>query len=264
MGRLALAQPRSVRAAIAVPWRNVVAVVLGTCAVLALLYVAARETPVFAVRTIEVSGAPKAVRVDVEQAARPFLGESLAALDGHTLIEELEALPGVRSATYDRAFPSTLRIVVERERPAALARLGRDRWIVSDRGRIISAAAEGAGRTLPRFRLPPLSGMQPGRFLTDPQARTIVGALVQLPRRFPARVTAVALVESELTMALRTDWGEPELRLGDAVDIGLKLEVAGLVLRSLSPDERLATAYLDVSVPERAVIGSTLNSQVEA
>jgi cell division protein FtsQ len=263
MGRLALAQPRSVREAIAVPWRNVAAVTLGTCAVLALLYLAARETPVFAVRAIEVSGAPKTVRADVEEAARPFLGESLAAFDGDALTEELEALPNVRSASYDRAFPSTLRIFVEPESPVALARLGPERWIVSDRGRVISAAAEGAEPMLPRFRLPPVSGIQPGRFLTDPRARAILAALVQLPDRFPARVTAVALGESELTMALRTDWGEPELRLGDAVDIGLKLEVAGLVLRSLSPEERLATAYLDVSVPERAVLGSTLNSQVE-
>jgi cell division septal protein FtsQ len=263
MGRFALAQPRSVRAAIAVPWKHVGVVALGTCAVLALLYLAARETPVFAVRTIEVSGAPKAVRADVEAAARPFVGESLAALDGNALIEELESLPGVRSATYDRAFPSTLRIFVERERPVALARLGPDRWIVSDRGRIISAATQGAEPMLPRFRLPPLSGLQPGRFLTDPQARAILAALVQLPDRFPAQVTAVALVESDLTLALRTDWGQPELRLGDAVEVGLKLEVAGLVLRSLSADERLATAYIDVSVPERPVIGSTLNSQVE-
>jgi cell division septal protein FtsQ len=263
MGRLALAQPRSVRAAIAVPWRNVAAVVLGSCAVLALLYLAARETPVFAVRTIEVSGGPKTVRADVEEAARPFLGESLAALDGAALTEELEALPSVRSVTYDRAFPSTLRIFVERERPAALARVGRDRWIVSDRGRVISAAAEGAQPMLPRFHLPPLSGIQPGRFLTDPQARAILAAVVQLPDRFPARVTAVVLGERDLTMALRTEWGEPELRLGDAVDIALKLEVAGLVLRSLSPEERLTTAYLDVSVPERAVVGSTLDSQVE-
>ena len=256
MGRLALAQPRSVREALAVPWRQAAAVALGTCALLALLSLAARETPIFAVRTIEVTGAPKDVRFAAEQAARPFLGESLAALDGSALVDELEALPTVRSATYDRAFPSTLRIVVQPERPLAVARIGRDRWVVSERGRIVRAATDETASALPRFRLPGVSGTQPGRFLTDPTAKTILALLTLLPKRFPARVVTVELEEAELTMALRTEWGNPELRLGDPADMGVKLEVAALLLRSLSAEERAAAAYLDVSVPERAVVGS--------
>jgi cell division protein FtsQ len=231
-------------------------IALGVCAILALLYLAARETPVFAVRTIEVSGGPKAVRADAEEAAQPFVGESLAALDGAALVDELEALPSVRSATYDRAFPSTLRILVEPEQPVALARLGRDRWIVSERGRIIRAATDVSSSELPRFGLPAMGGMRPGRFLTDSQARTILAALAVLPERFPARVTSVSLDKTALTMMLRTEWGEPELRVGDPTDVAVKLEVAALVLRSLSPEERLSTAYVDVSVPERAVVGS--------
>ena len=263
MGRLALVQPRSVRDTLAVPWKHAAAIVLGVCAVLALLYLAARQTPIFAVRTIEVSGEPKAVRAAAEDAARPFLGESLAALDGAALVDELEALPEVRSATYDRAFPSTLRILVEAEKPVALARLGRERWLVSDRGRIISAAAEASSAELPRFALPAMSGMQPGRFLADPDARKILAALAVLPEGFPARVTAVSLDATSLTMMLRAEWGEVELQLGDPADAAVKLEVAALVLRSLSPDERLSTRYVDVSVPERTVVGSSLNSQVE-
>ena len=256
MGRLALVQPRSVRDTLAVPWRQAAAIGLGICAILALLYLAARETPVFAVRAIEVSGGPKAVRAAAQEAAHPFLGESLAALDGAELVDELEALPSVRSATYDRAFPSTLRIFVEPERPVALARLGGGRWFVSDRGRIIGAATDPSSSDLPRFTFPSMSAMQPGRFLTDPRARMILAALAVLPERFPARVTSVSLDETALTMMLRTEWGEPELRLGDPGDVAVKLEVAGLVLRSLSPEERLSTAYVDVSVPERAVAGS--------
>jgi cell division protein FtsQ len=256
MARLALVQPRSVRDILAVPWRQAAVIGLAVCAVLALLYLAARETPVFAIRTIEVSGGPKAVRAAAEEAAQPFLGESLAALDGSALVDDLEALPSVRSATYDRAFPSTLRIFVEPETPVALARLGRERWVVSARGRIIRAATHTSSSELPRFGLPAMSGMQPGRFLTDPQARRILSALAVLPEDFPARVTSVSLDETALTLMLRTDWGEPELRLGDPTDVAVKLEVAGLVLHSLSAEERLATGYVDVSVPERAVVGT--------
>jgi cell division septal protein FtsQ len=259
VGRLALAQPRSVRDVIAVPWRPAAAIAIGSCAVLALLYLAARETPVFAVRSIEVAGGSRSVRLDAERAARPFRGESLAALDGGALVDELEALPSVRSATYDRAFPSTLRIFIEPERPLAVARIGTDSWVVSERGRVLSRAG-GAGAALPRYELEEMSGVQPGRFLSDPQSKAILAALALLPKRFPARIETVWYDQSRLVLALRTKWGAPELRLGEPVDIGAKLEVAALILRSLSAEERASAGYLDVSVPERTVLGT--NSQV--
>ena len=257
MGRLALAQPRSVRDVFTVPWRHLAVITVGSCAVLALLYLAARETPVFAVRSIEVTGGSKSVRLDVEETARLFRGESLAALDGGALVEELEALPSVRSATYDRAFPSTLRIFVEPERPIAVVRKGTESWVVSERGRVISRAGGGDG--LPRFDLQ-ASGVQPGRFLSDPQSKAILAALALLPERFPARIETARFDQSRLVLALRTRWGAPELRLGEPVDLGVKLEAAALVLRSLSAEERASAGYLDVSVPERTVLGT--DSQV--
>jgi hypothetical protein len=260
MGRLALAQPRSVRETLALPWREAGAIAIGVCAVLALLYLAARETPVFAVRTIEVTGGPSVVRSAAEEAAAPFVGESLAALDGDALVEELEALPSVLGATYDRAFPSTLRIFIQPEHSVSVAEVGDDRWVLSERGRVIRAA--GPGSALPTFRAPELSGVQPGRFLTDATSQTILAALVAVPERFPARITGVRLDEGALTFALRTAWGAPELRLGEPVEVGLKLDVAALVLRSLSQEERASTRYLDVSDPERTVAGG--NSQVSS
>lgn len=255
MRRLALAQPPSVREAIAVPWRQAGAIVLGVCAVLALLYLAARETPVFALRTIQVSGGPPATRLAVAKTAQPFLGESLAALNGGALVDELEALPTVRSASYDRAFPSTLRIFVRPEQPLALARVGGAGWIVSERGRIIREATAQSASGLPRYRIPALSGAEPGRFLTDRKSKAVLAALALVPSRFPARIARAGFDGFELTMELRTQWGAPELRLGEPLEVGVKLEVAALVLRSLSQEERLSTAYLDVSVPERTVTG---------
>ena len=245
------------------PWRRVAVVGLGACAILALCYLAARETPIFAVRTIEVTGAPKEVRLAAERAAHPFLGESLAALNGGGLVNELEALPSVRSATYDRAFPSTLRIFIVPEQAVAVAKVGPNRWTVSARGRIIQGATEEQAHALPRFRLPSASRTQAGGFLTDAHARTILAALALLPDGFPARIATVELAEAELTMGLRTEWGAPELRLGDSAEMGVKLEVAALVLRSLTSEERAATAYVDVSIPARPVVGTSLDSQVE-
>ncbi|HEY3069372.1 MAG TPA: FtsQ-type POTRA domain-containing protein [Gaiellaceae bacterium] len=256
MGRLALVHSRSVRGGLSVPWRRAAAIAAAGVAALALLYVGARETPVFAVRSIEVWGAPADVRRAVEAAAEPVTGKSLVALDGAGLVRDLEALPSVRSVTYDRAFPSTLRIYVVAEHPVAVVHLGEGRWVVSERGRIIRSAPRGTPVVLPQFRLPQRAGIEPGSFVTEPAARVLLGALVLVPRRFPARIYTVRLEGGQLTFRLRATWGRPELRLGEPVDVAVKLASAALVLRSIPADERGAVRYVDASLPERVVVGS--------
>jgi cell division septal protein FtsQ len=243
-----------------VPWRRVSAGAAAAVAALALLYVGARETPVFAVRDIEVTGGTGAVRRAVEEAARPVEGTSLVALDGSSLVDELEALPTVRSVTYDRAFPSTLRIFVRPELPLAVLKLGADRWLLSERGRVIRSYEADPIERYPAFRLAPRPNVRPGAFISDLEARTILGALASLPRRFPARIDKVSLADGQLTMGLKAPWGSPQVRLGEAVDLRVKLAVAALLIRSLSADDRSEVTYLDVSVPERTIVGT--NPQV--
>lgn len=230
-------------------------------ALFALLYLAARETALFAVRTVEITGGSEAVRRAVREAAQPVEGESLVALDGKSLVRELEALPSVRSASYDRAFPSTLRIFVRPELPVGIVHLGPDRWVVSERGRIIRRYAPGSSEPYPRFGLPGRPNVVPGSYVTDPRARVVLGALAVVPKNFPVRIHMAHLEGGQLTMDLRAPWGGPELRLGEAVDVEVKLAVAAVVLRALSADTRGSVGYVDVSVPERAVVGS--NPQVE-
>lgn len=244
-----------------VPWRRVAAAAAGGVAVLALLYLGARETPVFAVRDIEVTGGTPAVRKAVETAARPARGTSLVALDGAALVEELEALPTVRSVTYDRAFPSTLRIVVRPELPLAVLRLGTDRWVLSERGRVIRSYIADPAERYPAFRLPARPNVGPGSFVTDAEATTILGALANVPKHFPARIDKVTFDDGRLTMDLKSPWGSPRLQLGEPVDVRVKLAAAALLIRSLSADYRGLVTYIDVSVPERSVVGT--NPQVE-
>lgn len=225
-----------------------------TVVALALCYLGARETPVFAVRTIEISGGTPAVRQAVRATALPVAGESLVGLDGGALVRRLEALPAVRSVSYDRAFPSTLRILIRPERPVAVVDAGSSRWIVSERGRIIGRAPTGPAE-LPHFRLFEQTSVEPGAFVTGAPAGVILRALAAVPARFPARIGTVRLRDGALTMALHAPWGEPELRLGEPVDMDVKLAVAALVLRSLPAEQRGSTGYVDVSVPERTVAG---------
>jgi cell division protein FtsQ len=260
MGRLALVQPRSARQGFTLPWQRLALGTVVTIAALALLYLGARMTPVFAVRTIEVTGASQSVRQAVRGAAEPFEGKSLVGLDGGALVDELEALPTVRSASYDRAFPSTLRIFVTPEVPLAVLRLGPDRWLVSQRGRVIRRYVPDPEERYPRFRLAERANVGPGAFVTDETAHVILGTLGAAPARFPARIDKVSLEDGELTMELHASWGDPELRLGEPVDARAKLAAAAVVLRSLAADYPGSVGYVDVSVPERTVVGA--NPQV--
>ena len=72
----------------------------------------------------------------------------------------------------------------------------------------------------------------------------------------PARVASVRYLDDELTLVLRSG---VQVRLGDHSDRALKLELARRLLPRLVEGE----LYLDVSVPERPVAGTTLESQVE-
>jgi cell division protein FtsQ len=248
---LALVSAQALRPALRLPSARALVAVGVVVGILGLLYLVARETPLFALRTVEVTGAPPAVRDAVRKAAAAWEGESLVALDGDELKRRLEALPTVRSLRYDRAFPNTLEIAVVPERAAAVVRQGREAWVVSERGRIIGALGPDRRRRLPRIRVA-AGDPHAGAFLADERARLAVTAATHLPRRFPVRVRAIRARDDGVTLVLATD---TQVRLGRLSELPLKIAVAARVLRSLPESERLGLAYLDVTVPERPVAG---------
>ena len=124
------------------------------CGILALAfggYALARESSMFAIGRIEVSGGSPRLAAQVRRALAPMAGASLVGLDGGNVVRRVEALPTVVRASYDRAFPHTLRITVVPERPAAVLRRGPKAWLVSVRGRVIERLAPHADATLPRI-----------------------------------------------------------------------------------------------------------------
>jgi hypothetical protein len=253
---IALVQPRTLPVLGGLS-RRALACAGALVAALGLLYLLARETSLFALETVTIQGAPPSVRTAILEETQGLEGESLVALDGDALVSRLEALPSVYSVRYDRAFPHALRLYVVPERPIAVVREGTNGWVVSERGRVIRRAEAGKVRAFPRVRVSEQAGLEPGAFVSDPSARVVLRALSLLPSRFPVRVHAVRYEEGELTFVLTSTDGErPELRLGEPADVGLKLAVGALVLRSLSAEERADLAYLDVSLPDRPVAGS--------
>jgi cell division protein FtsQ len=225
-----------------------------------LLYLVARATPIFAVRTIEITGVRGAAAAEVRAALRPLEGKNLLALQGSDIQDRLAAVPDVQRATYDRAFPSTLRVVVVPEDPVAVIRQGASGWLLSARGRVLSALPRGSRRGLPRIWIPRSADIAVGITVAPDQGARAAAALA-IARRvgFRGRVRDVSFADGSLVFALRSGL---DLRLGDQEDLALKLAVAARILPLLG-----AATYLDVSVPARPVAGAasvagpTTNSQ---
>lgn len=234
-------------------------VVLGIAlTVVGLAYAAARYTSLFALEELEIAGAPPAVDEAVREASAPFLGESLVALDQDEVRRRLAALPTVRAVTVDRAFPHTLRIAVVPERALAVVRNGQEAWLVSERGRVIRAAEPAARQPVVWTASEP--DLSPGAVVESESVLLALQALRQVPRGLPERVETARASSGEITVVLADGL---EIRLGGAHQLTLKLAVASRVLATLPAADRAGLAYLDVSVPEKAVGGSTLNSQPE-
>src|ERR687884_1913177 len=247
--RRRLGAPDLARLADLVPTGRALLVAGAALGAAGILYLVARETPIFAVRSIEISGVRGAAAAHVRAALRPLEGKSLLALHGSDVEDRLAGVPEVRSATYDRAFPNTLRVVVVPERPVAVIRQGAAAWLVSARGRVLRALARGTERALPRIWLPRGADVQVGTTVAPDEGGQAAAALATARRvGFHGRVRDVSTTDGSLVFSLRSGL---QLRLGDEHDLALKLAVAAPIL----PLVREA-AYLDVSLPPRPVAGS--------
>jgi cell division protein FtsQ len=219
--------------------------------------VVARETPLFGVRKIDVTGAPPGVQRQVERTLASRRGHSLVELDLDAATRDVVALPTVAGVTFDRAYPNTLRVTVVPERAVAVVRQGAAAFVVSERGRVVARVPRSKRPELARIWAAQDLPLEPGA-IVDGDLRTAVGAVAPLAGvRFPGRVVSVVTEEDQLTLRLRTGL---ELRLGEPTHVDLKLAVAGRVLPLLPA----GSGYLDLSVPDRPVAGPpTLDSQVE-
>jgi cell division protein FtsQ len=219
---------------------------LAIVAIGAGLYMAARETSMFALQTVQVRGAPPRLAAQVRRTLQPLEGSSLVTFDQAEANRRLAALPEVAAATFDRDFPHTLKVFVRPEHSVAVLRQGAEAWLVSGRVRVLREVRR-PFPAVPRVWVPASVGVEPGETLDGPTARGVRTLAVVQRLAFPRTVQTARVSDQELTLVLRSGL---EVRLGDTADLALKLEIA----RRIVP---LATgaAYVDVSVPERSVVG---------
>jgi cell division septal protein FtsQ len=228
-------------------WRSLV-IGCGILAVALGAYAVARRTSMFAVGRIEVSGGSPRLAAQVRRALVPLSGTSLVGLDGGEVLRRVDALPTVARASYDRAFPHTLRIAVVPEQPVAVLRSGPDSWLVSIRGRVIERLPAHADAMLPRIWVAGHTPVSTGERL-DARGAGATARAVGLAGPFASRVASASYADGSLIFHLRSGL---EVLLGERAAIRLKVAVAEHALALLPSD----SAFLDVSVPGRAVSGA--------
>ncbi len=221
-------------------------------------YFVARETSVFALQTVEVEGGTPVLRAQVRAALASAVGESLLKVDGNTVARALTPLPGVRSFSFDRSFPHTLRVTIRQEQPVFVLRRvpGNDAFLVAASGRVIRPLTHSRRSSLPRLWVTKNVHVVVGERLGAAPAEAAAALSLLRGAPLPGGVRVVQAGPKELTLVLG---GGLQLRLGDGGDLRLKLAIARRILRQTGAAST-GGGYLDVSVPERTVL--SLNSQV--
>jgi cell division septal protein FtsQ len=242
----------------ALPSRRSLAIGLALLVIVAGGYAALRSSSAFAVRTIELRGATPSAAAAIRRALEPIEGRSLLALSGGEIDRRVVAIPEVAAVSHDRAFPNTLVVTVRLERPLAVVRRGGEAWLVSERGRVLRALPRAGAPRLPRIWLPKTVDLAAGGVLANAEAARALRALRSAGRSaLPGRVRTAGARDGDLVFKLASGL---EVRLGEDVELGLKLAVAGEIARTLPSPDAGGPTYLDVGVPERPVAGPELSS----
>jgi cell division protein FtsQ len=209
-------------------------------------YVLARQSSVFALNRIDVEGAPPEVASEVRATLAQYQGTSLVSFDSHRAARRLASVSEVAGARFDRAFPHTLKVRVQLERPVAVLRQGSDAWLVSASARVLRELKHPYPR-LPRIWVPRSVDIAANSTLGGLGAQGVAAVAPLKPLHIGVDVRQVLTEGGDLTLLLASG---TQLRLGDSGDLKLKLSIAKELLRLTS-----GAAYVDVSVPERPVAG---------
>ena len=152
-------------------------------------------------------------------------------------------------------------MTVRPERAVLLLRQGSSSWVVSSYGRVMRKILNPRRSSLPRLWLPSKSvDVSVGETLPLLDGKLAAAAVAPIPPgSFKGGVRSVESSSSGLTLVLASG---PQIRLGDIGNLRLKLTIARHILGiAAASDSTAPPAYVDVSVPERPVLG-TQNSQV--
>ena len=239
--------------------RRRLAVLVGTIAMMLLPvgYWALEHSPVFSISRVTVTGASPRVAAQVRGlVAGDVAGKSLLQVDGSALAARLEALPDVRLARIDRAFPHAVDVSVVMEHPAAFVRAGAARYVIASDGRVLQMVTR-APAHLPRVVMAAGPAPVTGHAVDSSQMRAALQVLAGVPARFERGIGGARLkgVVANTGGVVAVFGHGLQVRLGTTSELALKLRVAAKVLSEMSAPIRRSVAYVNVSAPARPTVG---------
>ncbi|GGM37862.1 cell division protein FtsQ [Longimycelium tulufanense] len=194
-------------------------------------------TPLFGVRTVEVTGVQALSADQVREKAAIEPGTPLLRLDTDEVVARVRTLLRAASVEIERSWPNTLVLRVTERTPAALLKSSEGPMLVDASGLpYASAPAEVAG-------LPELVVQRAAP--DDPATTAAMRALTSLPEKIRQEVVAVT-AKSPNDVRLGLTAGR-EVRWGDGEDVKRKAAVLAALM------SQPGTVY-DVSAPELPTI----------
>lgn len=226
-------------------------------AALTLGAVAAWQSPVLGLRTVEVGGNHRVQARDVVVASKLTPRDHLLRVSTSGIASQVRGSPWVAEAKVERILPSKIRITVVERVPAAVVVAGEARYMVDADGMVLEQVESTA--TAPAYRgvrLPvvaelPIAALMPGEHVTPVGYRQSLAILDTLPPAIRKQVTVVRAPSSE-AIALELSNG-PDIAYGAAEAMGDKT-FAIRALMERAADESKTIASMDVRVPTRPAI----------
>ena len=196
---------------------------------------------------IEVSGASLVTPDQAATGAGLHRGQPMLAVDTAAAERHLRRLPWVNTASVERGFPNTVRILLTERVAAATAARPAGGWVLLDRGgRVLAERPDRAGD------LPEVIGAgatpAPGDSLTA--ARPALDVVAALPEAIRRQVTNVTLDGEAVTLHT----GVREIRFGPPTQLAAKVAALSVLLERVGSR---SVAILDVRVPQAPVVVPT-------
>ena len=216
----------------------------------------------FAVDNVAVNGAPPGLRAEIAAAvSATAAGHSLLTVDRGAIERRLEQMPYVRSVSIDRAFPHTLAVTVQVERPAVAVEIAKTAYLVSADGRVLESRSTPPAH-LPIVQLPAGTTLLVGRASGDANVDAALSVLRQATPDFVHHVGRITELQPHGGLITAVVGTRLKLRLGTPDQLPLKLAVVERVMKRITRAQRAEVAYIDVSAPGRPAYGlrSTLPS----
>jgi cell division protein FtsQ len=210
------------------------------------------QSPVLAVRHVDVAGAHQVSAADVRAAAHVGHGAALVTLDRGAIARRVGALPWVAHAAVTKHLPGTVRIMVTERTPSAWARARPGQVQGGDVALIDSSARVLAMVGTPPDGLPELVGIGP---LPRPGARvqpTLLDVRARLGTELGPFVTAITASPNGVSLRLVPGSPAGEIRLGPPDQLTAQTDAVLALLRGLGGAH---VHYIDVSVPQAPATG---------